>query len=258
MRQFRSLLAAAIIAVGIVVGFGLVARAWVRGRTPDEIIRVVGSARKPIRSDFIIWDATVSRNAPVVATAYAGLKIDADKVQKYLLAKGVAQKEIVPGAINVTTIYAKTKPVPGAQPYQNADPEDSAKAATFRPIVGYQLSQSIEVRSNNVDKIDDLSRQSTELISQGINFESGAPRYLYTKLSELKVTMQAEAAKDAHARAQAIAQSSNCKLGALRFARMSVPQITPQYSDEGDGGIDDTTALDKKITAIVSAGYAVN
>jgi hypothetical protein len=96
------------------------------------------------------------------------------------------------------------------------------------------------------------------LISKGIPFASEPPLYLYTKLSELKVTMQAEAARDARARAEQIARSSGCRLGPLRFARMNVPQITPLYSDrEWDGGIDDTSALDKRITAIVVAGYSI-
>jgi hypothetical protein len=84
------------------------------------------------------------------------------------------------------------------------------------------------------------------------------PLHQNTKLSELKVTMQAEAARDARARAEQIARSSGCRLGPLRFARMNVPQITPLYSDrEWDGGIDDTSALDKRITAIVVAGYSI-
>ena len=125
-------------------------------------------------------------------------------------------------------------------------------------MVGYQLSQDIEVRSASVDQVDAISRQSTELISQGIPFESQKPMYLYTKLSDLKVEMQAEAAQDARARAEQIARSSGVALGPLRSANMNTPVITPLYSsDQTDNGVDDTTALDKKITTIVSANYAI-
>jgi hypothetical protein len=125
-------------------------------------------------------------------------------------------------------------------------------------VVGYELSQNIEVRSHNVDLVDNLSRQSTELISQGVSFESQAPMYLYTKMSELKISMQAEAARDARNRARQIASNAGCRLGEVRFARMNVPSTTPLYAaNEDDGGTDDTTALDKRITAIVVVGYGI-
>jgi hypothetical protein len=71
--------------------------------------------------------------------------------------------------------------------------------------------------------------------------------------------MHAEAAKDARERAAGIARAAGCRLGEVRYARMSAPSITPLYSsEESDGGVDDTTALEKKITAIVNVGYAVH
>ena len=70
--------------------------------------------------------------------------------------------------------------------------------------------------------------------------------------------MQAEAAHDARARADQIASNSGCRVGEVRYARMSVPQITPLFStNESDGGYDDTSSMDKKITAIVVAGFSI-
>jgi len=38
---------------------------------------------------------------------------------------------------------------------------------------------------------------------------------------------------------------------------MSAPVITPLYSTaESDGGVDDTSSLDKKFTAVVEVSYA--
>ncbi|MBC7529263.1 MAG: SIMPL domain-containing protein, partial [Chthonomonadaceae bacterium] len=42
------------------------------------------------------------------------------------------------------------------------------------------------------------------------------------------------------------------------FARMGILQITPIYSTAVSGeGINDTSSLDKDITAIVTMGYAI-
>jgi len=250
-RSLSALLPVLLLSVAIVLSALTIARAFVKTRSSDDGIRVIGSARKPIRSDFIIWKGRVTQTAPTVTVAYAQLKTNIGKVENYLRSKGVPQTEIIPNAVNIKTLYAKV----AGETYSPSD--DDSSAGFYRPIQGYQLSQEIEVRSSNVPLVDGISRQSTELISSGVPFSSAAPMYLYTKLSDLKVTMQAEAARDALARAEQIATNSGCRLGAVRYARMSAPAITPLYStSESDGGVDDTSSLDKKITAVVVVSYA--
>jgi uncharacterized protein len=241
-----ALAAAAVIALGLVVCSIVLSHAIVRARSGNEIIRVIGSARKPIRSDLVIWDCSVTRVSTDASAAFTQLGADVDKVKAYLAKSGVPKSQIVPLSVCTKTLYEQAK----------GDGYDAGN--TYRKVVGYELSQEIEVQSSDVDLIDRVSRQSSEIIGQGIPFESGEPMYIYTKLGQLKVTMQAEAAKDARARAEQIASSSGCRVGKLRFARMNVPQITPLYSaQESDGGVDDTSAIDKRITAIVVAGYEI-
>jgi hypothetical protein len=126
-------------------------------------------------------------------------------------------------------------------------------------ITGYSLRQELEVRSTDVDKIEKLAREATELINQGILIESNAPEYHYTKLGDLKIEMLSEAAKDAKQRAQQIASSTGSSIGSMRSARMGVLQITPADSNDVSGeGMNDTTSLDKDITAVVNVTFAVD
>ncbi len=174
-------------------------------------------------------------------------------VQQYLREKGVPNSDVFLQAVSVETLYARPKTVTGPDGTVTTESEPAIRAAA-----GYKMRQGIKIESGKVDLIESISRQSTELLSKGIVLESGAPMYLYTKMSALKVTMQAEAARDAYNRAQQIAKNAGCRLGDVRFARMNVPSITPLYAtSEDDGGVDDTTALDKKITAIVVVGYSI-
>lgn len=53
----------------------------------------------------------------------------------------------------------------------------------------YSLSQSIQITSNEVEKIEAISREITELINESIPFYSEPPRYLLTKLSDLKIEL---------------------------------------------------------------------
>ena len=249
MREGRSLsilAAAVIIALTLLACTGLITRSLVRIKSKDELIHVDGSARKPIRSDFLIWNGSLSQSAPTIAAAYGPLEANVGKVKAYLVDKGVPPSEILPDAVSEEPIYEQVK-----------NPK-TGQYVTTTHITGYTLTQTIEVKSHSVDLVDGLSRQSTELISQGIPFKSETPLYLYTKLSELKVSMQAEASKNARDRAEQIAASSGCRLGEVRAAKMFVPQITPLYSSEkSENGEDDTTSLDKNITAVVSVDYSI-
>lgn len=246
---------AALLGTAFVIAACVLAGALVRAHSTEETIRVIGSARRPIRSDFIIWTGRVTQSAPTVNAAYTALTANVAKAKAYLVEKGISAAEIVPAAIATKTVYARVN-TDGSN--NNGQPSDVSDGAIYRPIAGYQLSEEFSVRSPSVDVVDSISRQSTELISKGIPFQSDPPQYLDTKLSDLKVTMQAEAARDARARAEQIAGSSGCRLGAVRHARMSAPVITPLYSNAlSDGGVDDTSSLDKRITAVVTVEYAV-
>ncbi|PQV64475.1 hypothetical protein B1R32_105157 [Abditibacterium utsteinense] len=245
-----AILVAAIIGISWIVGARYLGKSLVRSRSGDDIVRVVGSARRPIQSDFIIWRGKVTRTAPQMATAYSQLEGDMGKVEAYLKSKGVDQKEIFRQAISTSTLFQRAL---------DANGQEINDSSTLRPVAGYQLAQEIEVRSDKLKLLDDLSRKSSELISRGVPFESQAPLYLFTKLSDLKVTMQAEAAKDARNRAQGIAEAAGAKLGDVRWARMTAPSLTPLYSgSDSDGGTDDTSSLEKKITAVVTVGYSID
>src|SRR5581483_12003535 len=74
------------------------------------------------------------------------------------------------------------------------------------------------------------SRAITSLIKVGVEIDSGAPSFLYTKLSELKINMLAEATKDATSRAEQIVGNARGRLGKLVEARMGVIQINPKGS----------------------------
>jgi hypothetical protein len=206
-----------------------------------EQINVTGSATKEIRSDYIIWTGTFTRREADLKTAYKRLEGDLDSVKKYLASKGVDEKEIAVSQVLTTTVYKKND-----------------KGNDTNDIQGYSLSQYVEVKSNDVDKIIAVSRESTELIDQGIQFDSALPEYFYTKLDELKIEMLAKATENAKQRAQSMAGSTGNKIGFMRSAKMGVFQITPATStDVSDYGVNDTSSLDKKVMAVVTVSFAI-
>jgi uncharacterized protein len=244
MYETRSgtFMGAVVLAVGLVVATTIGGWFFVKGKRGDETITVTGSARKRIKSDLVIWRSAVSYQAPVLSEAYRSLSEAVPRVKAYLVSKGIPENQITVSSISSETLHGR-----------------SSDGVETSEITGYSLRQELSVRSNEVDKIGQIAREATELINQGILIESMAPEYLYTQIGDLKIEMLAEAAKDAKRRAEQIAQSTDSSIGSVRTARMGVLQITPADSTDVSGaGINDTTSLDKDITAVVNIGFAVN
>ncbi|MDD5005063.1 MAG: SIMPL domain-containing protein [Candidatus Omnitrophica bacterium] len=206
-----------------------------------EQIIVTGSAQKNIRSDYIVWRGIFSIRQADLKSAYQKLGEDLVKVKKYLIDKRVDEKEIIVSQIVTNKIYKKNE-----------------KGNDTNEIQWYALSQTVELCSNDVDKVDKISRESTELINDNVEFESQAPEYFYTKLDELKIEMLAKASENAKQRAESMVKATGNKIGFMRSARMGVFQITPINSTEvSDWGVNDTTSIEKKVTAVVSASFAI-
>ncbi|HHV79310.1 MAG TPA: SIMPL domain-containing protein [Firmicutes bacterium] len=242
MTRLSAVICALVVGVALIICALIISKPAMEFVTAKKSITVTGSAKKQIRSDLIVWRSGFSRQSDDLGKAYAALKADLAVVKNYLVQRGIKENEIVFQPVSTETIYA-------------TDPKTGMMT---RQIAGYVLYQNLEVRSAEVDKIAEISRSSTELIEKGIVFHSYPPQYYYTKLNELKVDMLAEAAKDAMARAEKIAAATGSRVGHLRAAKMGVFQITPKDSTEvSDYGINDTSSLEKDITAVVNAEFAV-
>ena len=207
----------------------------------DDVLVVTGSAKRPIRSDYIIVRLVVSSQDSTAPTAYQNLKRQTERLQDYLQDQQVPDDAITLGAIENYAI-----------------PERTINGRETGRILSYRLTQRLEIRSAEVEKYAQLAQQANELINEGINLVSQPPEYLYTKLSELRIEMVAEATKDAKARADAIASSTGNQVGAVRSAKTGVFQITSRNStDVSDYGIYDTSSLEKDITAVVSVKFGM-
>lgn len=236
-----SLRAGVVLALANIVCVMIFAAAWTRVKAEPKTIQVTGSARKSIQSDLIIWSAKVSAIDPDLTHAYEGLKTSTDKTLAFLKSQGIRDEQIKTSAVGTW----KRR-------------EHDAKGNETEKVVAYELWQNIEITSSDVQHVAEVARQVTELIKDGVVIESNAPTYIYTKLADLKVTMLAEATKDATARAQQIAGNSGANLGAIVDARMGVMQINPVHTYDATGsGQNDTSSFEKEITAVVSAKFGL-
>lgn len=236
--------AAIILALGFFLGAYLISGTWKSVSRNNITISVTGSASKHIKSDLAVWSGSFSVEAVDMVTAYTKLEESQKKVKEYLLAKGFTEDVIKFSSVNSSPVYE------GGDDYYG-------KTSTKKKV-GYSLSKELTIESNDVDKIELLSRQATELILQDVDFDSRKPMFYYTKLSDLKIEMIGLASEDAKLRAEQIAKSTGDKVGEVRSSKTGVMQINAKNSTEvSDYGVNDVSSLEKTITAVVSITFSI-
>lgn len=229
------------LAIGLIVSAFIVSNTIKDVKTQNQTIEVKGYAEKEIRSDMAIWDATFQRFGFDQISAYYYMEEDLKKVKAFLDSKGIKESDV-----EISAVQSRTQFKMNEQGYST------------NVIEGYILSQSISVKSLDVEKIDEIYRASSVLIKDGLYFDTYSPRYLFTKLDDLKIEMLGAATKDAKNRAVELAENSGSKVGALKSARQGVFQITPANSTEiSDYGMYDVSSIDKIIKAVVTIEYNI-
>jgi len=214
---------------------------WSSSKNADKTITVTGSAKKAIVSDLAIQGGIIQAAANERKQAFQKIQEQLPIIKKFLLDKGFNKDQFEFFAINGYPVF-----------------EISANGNPTQNVSYYTYSQRFEITSKDVEKIKELSVSLGSLVEKGLDISIDMPQYIFTKIDELKIEVQAEAAKNAMERAGKIAESTGSNLGPLRTARMGVIQITRKNSSEiSDYGMNDVTSIEKEVTAVVSASFEI-
>ena len=238
-------LSAIIFAVAIVVAAYFLGNAYIKRAQPQGVISVTGSGSENFTSDLIVWEGEYSRMSPDLKQAYEQLNTDKETVRKYLADNGIKAENFIFNAVQ--TIEQR----------DNQYQDGNYVGSIFK---GYELRQSVKIESTDVELIENVSREITELLNRGVQFNSTPPRYYYTKLADLKIEMISKATEDAKMRAEKIAENSGSSLGDLNNAGMGVFQITGQNSGEDYSWSGSFNTQDKNKTASITMrlDYKIN
>lgn len=224
----------------LILGGSLVASASIVSNTflgikkLDNVISVSGSAKQRVTSDSARWTGTYSRTVAKdqIKDGYAQMKLDEQAVRTFLNAQGFPDAEISPISMNE---------------WMRNDNSG---------IKDYNLSQFIEVRGNDVQKMKALAKSSESLAQSGVLFSPSPVEYFYSKLPDLRVSMLPAAIADARMRASTIAQNTGAQVGAAKTVSMGVVQVLSADSvDVSDYGSYDTSKIDKDIMITVKATF---
>lgn len=203
---------------------------------PGESLSVTGSTKTRVTSDQAKLTINFAR-VVFVENLASGCR---DIAKDLLLTKELLQNSgIVPADIIESPVSM----------YQNYDPTNSGK-------IQYQLSQSITIQSNDVNKLTEISKNIPSLAEKGAVVSVGALEYYYSKLPDLRVSLLSEAVKDAKARAEKIAQGTGRNVGDVMLASSGVVQVmSPNSIDVADYGSYDTSSIEKDVMVTVKASF---
>ena len=240
--NFKSL----IITLAVVITGYILGNSYLSKGKADPTISVTGLGETSFDSDLIVWRADFSRKNMSLKEAYNELNKDLKLVKEYLSKKGIEATDIVIEAASIQKDYIN-----------EYDENGNIRSSSFS---GYNLTQNMIIQSENVNLVEKTSREVSELIDAGIELNSNAPQYYYTKLAALKLSMIEQATKDAYNRAMKIAESGGGSLGNMKSADMGVFQITGENSSEDFewGGSFNTSSKRKTANITMRLKYEID
>ena len=230
-----------ILASCLIITFGLLIASLIFANkiSKDENITVTGSASKIVKSDSAKLGFSIRARKANQKESFAYLKTQTPLVIEYLKSKGINEIDIK--SMNGYNIYRQNE-----------------KGYSTNEIIAFEGSQHIEIKSNDVSKIKRISTDIQNLINKGINIEVYSPEYFYSDLASIKVDLLKEASQDAKQRASSMLSATGANVGKVKSMRRGVFQITPVDSNMvSDMGINDTTSIDKKVTAVANVVFKV-
>lgn len=228
---------ALILSVCIIIAFAVFGAFFYQTRAQTDTITVVGSASKEFTSDLIKWHIQISRMLDVAnpIESYRQIKRDAQLLIELLMSNGIEEKEITLQPIAKDTIYG-----------------------AMGGVQGYQLVQRGYILSANISKVESLALNPDALFEKGLLLDYSNLEYFYSKLSDLKRELLAQATSDARGRAEEIAKGSGATIDKIVSARAGVFQITEPYSTEvSDYGVYSIATKEKDITVTVRATFSI-
>jgi len=225
-----------IIGASLIITGAVISRALLDVKELDNVISVSGSAKQTVTSDSARWTGSFSRTAlkDQLKDGYAAMKSDEKIVSDFSKSQGFTDVEISPVFMN--EVYKNDS---------NAPKE-------------YNLIQNIEIKSDDVNKMKELAKNSDQLANQGVVFSANSVEYYYSKLPDLRVSLLPEAIKDAKNRAGSIASSSGKQVGSIKSVAMGVVQVMSVGSvDVSDYGSYDTSNIEKEVMITVKTVFGL-
>jgi hypothetical protein len=212
-----TLIAAAILAIGIIVGGFLLGDGLRRARMADRAVTVRGLAERNVTADLATWTVTFSEQGSELGSVQAEIDRDARTVLNFFRTAGFTGEAITDAGGSVSQFF------------------DSNRGEN-----NVTITRRVQLRTTDVMRARRAYARQFELIRGGVAIQEGSGmQYVFTRLNAIKPEMIAAATRDARRGAERFANDSGTDVGGIRSATQGYFSVGPRDGDdveEGSGG----------------------
>jgi uncharacterized protein len=247
-KQFSN----AIIICGLLLAIGMASAAFILGVQAKhavankQSITVKGLAEKPINADSAEWNITIGVTNSTQAGALKDVATTRKVVEAFLLKQGFIQNNWTSNVESVQDHYEDE--------YINDTPRQVRK--------GYDAFQNIHITTKELAKITAANKAFLQLKAENQPVTANPPEYLVSNLEDVKMSLIADATKNARSRATEFVKQDGAKVGLMTSARQGAFYILAVGGTDTDadnyGGIYDKSTIDKVARVVVTIVYNID
>ena len=218
-----------------------------RFKKEDRYIAVKGFAEREVKADLALWliQSRIATND--LASGLQQIDSNKAKILDFLGSHGLNGDEVVVHNTNVTDKMARDY-------------------LTENTPLRYILENAVQVRTDKVDTLLFVSRQTDKLLQAGVLISAShdynpAVKFMYSGLNDIKPAMLSEATQNARTAALEFAKESGVSLGKLRKANQGLFSIVDRdYSimaPNAGAYSPSTNDIFKNVRVVVNVEYSV-
>jgi uncharacterized protein len=237
--------------LGLLLAIGMSSAAFIlgvqakRAVSGQQSIAVKGLAEKPIQADSAEWVITIGVASKTQAEALEAVAQELKVVQAFLTNQGLTQET---WSVDVESIGPH---------YEEVFIKDIPRQVQQ----GFDAYQNIRISTKELAKITAANKAFLQLRADNHPVTAQAPSYLVSNLEAIKMSLIADATKNARSRASEFVKQDGVKVGVMKSASQGAFYILPvggsDDSDNSYGGVYDKSTIDKIARVVVTIVYNI-
>jgi len=244
----------AAVILGLLVGAGAALAGYFagqglfQGRRAERYVSVKGLAERDVKADLAVWMLSFSTTGSDISAVSTASEHDSELVRAFIIKSGFIDREVEPLPTRVNDQFAFSTLM--------GPPNVEANRR-------YVVTAGFEIRTTKVDEVRAASQLTGELIRQGVVLDgrgSGIggvnPAYLFTRVSEMRPAMLAQATRSARMLAQQFAADSKSHLGPIRRANEGVFEVLSRDGETANP-MEERASIEKKLRLVSTVEYYV-
>ena len=245
-KQFSN----AIIVLGVLLAIGMASAAFIlgvqakRAVAGQQSITVKGLAEKPIQADSVTWMLNIAVTDADQRGALDKLTVERKVLEDFLIKQGLLKDSWVWQVENIADHYD----------------EVFIKDTPRQMKNGFDAYQSVIISTKDLAKITQANQAILQLRADNHPITAQPPEYLVSGLEQVKMSLIADATKNARARATEFVKQDGVKVGVMKSANQGAFYILAKGGEAGDdsyGGVYDKSSIEKTARVVVTIVYNI-